>query len=93
MMLNVNAYKEAIASVGQMVYETVIESSKVFQEIQEQKAEERRREEAERLRETARNERSPEVVIDVQSVSIDETSTENAPPETSLRGDIVDLKT
>jgi len=93
MMLNVNAYKEAIASVGQMVYETVIESSKVFQEIQEQKAEERRREEAERLRETARNERSPEVVIDVQSVSIDETSTEDARPETSLRGDIVDLKT
>jgi hypothetical protein len=92
-MLNVNTHKQTIASVGQMVYETAAKSSKVFQEIQEQKAEERRREEAERLRETARNERSPEVIVDVQSVSVEETSTEDTSSETFLRGDIVDLTT
>lgn len=90
-MFNVDAQKETVASLGQMIYSIVMESNRAFQESLERKAEERRAEEAEQLRKVTQQERPPEVILDVQNTTTTTTETASAPPEPPSRGEVVDV--
>ena len=72
-MAYVGTDKDAMVSVTQLVYETAFESNSHFRELAEQKAAEKRQEEAAKAKQDSLTS-SPDVIVDVESEVVTESA-------------------